>query len=116
MPVNIVGSAYCPVDQRQVPVATRDQHRTNHILHLLLTVLTLGVWALVWVVVAIANHHSTPSNAACMYCGTPFQFEESRGWQPIQAKPGWYRDAQGQWRWWTGTEWRGPPGTLPPGP
>lgn len=28
-------------------------HRPNHILHLLLTVLTVGLWAIVWVNVAI---------------------------------------------------------------
>lgn len=30
-------------------------HRPNHILHLLLTVLTLGLWAIVWIIVAITS-------------------------------------------------------------
>lgn len=30
-------------------------HRPNHLLHLILTVLTLGLWAIVWIVVALTN-------------------------------------------------------------
>lgn len=30
--------------------------RPNHILHLLLTIFTLGLWAIVWIVLAIASH------------------------------------------------------------
>ena len=28
-------------------------HRPNHVLHLILTLITLGVWAIVWILVAI---------------------------------------------------------------
>src|SRR5262245_28944677 len=28
-------------------------HRTNHILHLILTVITLGIWLIVWILVAL---------------------------------------------------------------
>jgi len=28
-------------------------HRTNHVLHLILTLVTLGVWAIVWILVAV---------------------------------------------------------------
>ncbi len=28
-------------------------HRTNHILHLILTIITLGVWAIVWLAMVI---------------------------------------------------------------
>lgn len=28
-------------------------HRTNHILHLILTILTLGIWAIVWILMAL---------------------------------------------------------------
>jgi hypothetical protein len=33
--------------------------RPNHVLHLLLTVFTVGLWAIVWLIVALANsqHH-----------------------------------------------------------
>ena len=30
-------------------------HRTNNILHLILTIVTLGLWLIVWVIVAITN-------------------------------------------------------------
>jgi len=29
--------------------------RPNHILHLILTILTLGVWAIVWIIIAIGG-------------------------------------------------------------
>lgn len=28
-------------------------HRTNHVLHLILTLVTLGIWAIVWILMAI---------------------------------------------------------------
>jgi len=28
---------------------------TNHILHLLLTVFTAGIWAIIWIIVALVN-------------------------------------------------------------
>jgi hypothetical protein len=28
-------------------------HRPNHVLHLILTLVTLGIWAIVWILVAI---------------------------------------------------------------
>ena len=33
-----------------------DKYRTNHILHLLLTILTGGLWLIVWFIVAQRNH------------------------------------------------------------
>lgn len=30
-------------------------HRPNHVLHLILTVLTLGLWAIVWIILALTN-------------------------------------------------------------
>lgn len=30
-------------------------HRVNHILHLILTLLTLGLWAIVWIVMGLAG-------------------------------------------------------------
>jgi hypothetical protein len=30
-------------------------HRPNHILHLILTLVTLGLWAIVWIIVSIAG-------------------------------------------------------------
>ena len=31
------------------------RHRTNHVLHLILSVLTLGFWIFVWILVAMSN-------------------------------------------------------------
>lgn len=42
--------------QTQTTAALVKGHRPNHILHLLLTLLTLGVWAIVWIIVAASNH------------------------------------------------------------
>ena len=33
----------------------QQERRTNHVLHLLLTLLTFGMWGLVWAVVALVN-------------------------------------------------------------
>jgi hypothetical protein len=30
-------------------------HRTNHILHLILSIVTLGLWLIVWLIVALTN-------------------------------------------------------------
>lgn len=30
-------------------------HRPNHILHLILTLLTLGIWGIVWIIVTLTN-------------------------------------------------------------
>lgn len=32
-----------------------NEHRTNHILHLILTVLTFGVWSVVWTLLACGD-------------------------------------------------------------
>jgi len=31
------------------------KHRTNHVLHLILSLVTLGVWVPVWLLVAVSN-------------------------------------------------------------
>lgn len=30
-------------------------HRTNHVLHLILTIVTFGLWGFVWIVLAVTN-------------------------------------------------------------
>ena len=35
--------------------ATQEKKRTNHGLHLLLTILTLGAWLPIWIIVALVN-------------------------------------------------------------
>lgn len=36
-------------------LAKRQQYKTNHILHLLLSVITGGLWLVVWALIAISN-------------------------------------------------------------
>lgn len=38
-------------------------HRPNHILHLILTILTLGIWAIVWIIVTLTNRERRKSIA-----------------------------------------------------
>lgn len=40
----------------QLFVLTSQKKKTNHVLHLLLCIPTLGIWAIVWVIVASINH------------------------------------------------------------
>lgn len=61
-------SAFCPVCERQ---SRFQKERINHLLHLVLSVLTLGLWLIVWVAVGIANS-SKPSR--CVTCGEPKPF------------------------------------------
>jgi len=41
-------------------VVTYYPRRTNHILHLLLTIFTFGFWAVIWIILAIANSSAGP--------------------------------------------------------
>lgn len=40
----------------------------NHVLHLFLTVFTLGAWSIVWLVLAVVRHNKRPR---CTSCGMP---------------------------------------------
>ena len=42
--------------QQQLLLDKRRRYETSHILHLLLSVVTVGFWIPVWIVVAIINH------------------------------------------------------------
>lgn len=41
------------------------QQTPNHILHLLLSLVTFGIWVIVWILVSVAK-----DNATCTLCGT----------------------------------------------
>lgn len=41
----------------------------NHLLHLILTIITLGVWIVVWVLVSVVNTVS-PGGWRCSQCGS----------------------------------------------
>lgn len=49
-------TSYQPAHPTQM--VTREPVQTNHVLHLLLTVLTCGLWAPVWALVAVVNAYS----------------------------------------------------------
>ena len=36
-------------------VSRRDEYKTSHVLHLLISVFTLGIWVPVWIIVALSN-------------------------------------------------------------
>lgn len=44
-----------PYTDAEVAVLLSKKKSTSHLLHLILSILTVGVWVLVWVVVAISN-------------------------------------------------------------
>lgn len=54
---------YCPTCERMV-LALKD--RTNHILHLLMSVVTVGLWLPVWLIAGIRSDHRKP---LCSVCG-----------------------------------------------
>lgn len=41
------------------------QAKTNHILHLLLSLVTVGLWIIVWILIALSS-----GGARCEQCGT----------------------------------------------
>lgn len=57
-------TAYCPVCQRQTLYA---KEGLNHVLHLILTLVTLGLWGIVWIILGIA---SAAKPTRCTQCGT----------------------------------------------
>ena len=40
----------------QIFVLNSQKKNTNHILHLILSLLTMGLWLIVWLIVAISNN------------------------------------------------------------
>jgi hypothetical protein len=46
-------SGWRVVSQTQTSAQLVKGHRTNHILHLILTLITLGIWAIVWILMVI---------------------------------------------------------------
>ena len=56
-------SGWCHVCQQQ---RLMTKPKINHLLHLVLSALTLGVWTLVWITLTIINASKLPR---CVQCG-----------------------------------------------
>jgi hypothetical protein len=52
------------------------EKRTNHVLHLLLSLATLGAWIIVWALVAAGT-----SNPQCTVCGARAKYRTFRGYR-----------------------------------
>lgn len=73
----------------------------NHVLHLILSIITLGFWLVVWLILAIAKGAERPR---CVNCGTQLgAFTPPRA---VAAPAGWYPspEDEGQ-RYWDGAQW-----------
>jgi hypothetical protein len=57
-------SGWCHVCQQQRMMT---KPKINHVLHLILTLVTLGLWSLVWITLAIIN---ASKGSRCVQCGT----------------------------------------------
>lgn len=66
---------YCPNDGKYV---LAQMQTPNHILHLLLTLLTLGGWIVVWLIIAVVR---SLNGYRCPECGG-----HTRLWAPKQKK------------------------------
>lgn len=74
-------SGYCNVCQRQ---SLFQKEGINHVLHLILSIVTLGFWVLVWIALAI---NSSTKQPRCTTCGTIKSIAERPAVQPpIQAQ------------------------------
>lgn len=47
--------SYVPYSDQEVAVMLSKKPKTNHVLHLLLSICTFGFWIIIWVLVAINN-------------------------------------------------------------
>jgi len=61
-------SAECPVCNKRVLILCKEKN-INHILHLLLSVFTCGIWLIIWLLCAISNS-TVQEDWYCSVCGT----------------------------------------------
>lgn len=47
---------YRPYSDREVAVLLSKKKRTSHLLHLVLSILTVGLWIIIWLIVALSNN------------------------------------------------------------
>lgn len=67
---------YCPEDDRMV---LAEKQTPNHLLHLLLSLLTLGVWVVVWIILIVGADLGT---YRCPNCGAKTRSNPPWGWKP----------------------------------
>lgn len=67
---------YCPDDDRMV---FAEKQTPNHLLHLLLSVVTMGAWLVVWVILIVGADLGA---YRCPHCGEKTKARPPRNWQP----------------------------------
>lgn len=45
-----------PYSDHEVMVMLSKKKKTSHVLHLLLSIVTAGIWVLIWILVAVSNN------------------------------------------------------------
>lgn len=66
---------YCAEDDRMV---LAEKQTPNHILHLLLSLVTVGIWLPIWILISIASEFGSYQ---CPECGGSTRHKPPRGWQ-----------------------------------
>lgn len=72
---------YCPEDDRMV---LAERPTPNHLLHLVLAIVTAGIWIIVWIIVSVSSDMGT---FRCPHCGSPTRRTAPRGWKPPRGRP-----------------------------
>lgn len=67
---------YCYEEDRMV---LAEKETPNHVLHLLLSVFTAGVWIIVWIILSIG---ASFNSYKCPHCGDVTDRKPPRGWKP----------------------------------
>ena len=67
---------YCPEDDRMV---LAEKQTPNHVLHLILIIVTLGFWIIVWIILILGADLGA---YRCPYCGSKTRSRPPRGWKP----------------------------------
>lgn len=66
---------YCPEDDRMV---LAEKQTPNHVLHLLLAIVTVGLWLPIWILISVASEFGS---YRCPECGGSTRYKPPRGWQ-----------------------------------
>lgn len=71
---------YCPEDDRMV---LAEKETPNDLLHLVLSLLTVGVWILVWLALSVGSKFSP---WRCPVCGAATRRRPPWGWKPQHSR------------------------------